>query len=474
MPVRKLETDYLVIGCGASALAFTDALVASSDKDVVIVDLRHAPGGHWNDAYGFVRLHQPSNLYGVNSLPLGSDTIDREGNNATLYERASGIEICAYYDSVMRDRLLPTARVRYFPMCRYVGAHRFVSSITGAEYDVNVREKVVDARYLEPELPGASNFPFEVSSDARCVPVSELPLTREPANGYIIIGAGKTAIDACMWLLELGVPPEAINWVKPRESWLLNRALFQGGKLVGPNYEAMSLAVEAAASAGSVEELYRDLLAIGWTMRIDEQVDPTMFKGAMTTTAELKKLRRIENIVRLGHVRRVERERVVLDGGSIATGPGYLHVHCAASGLRQAPAVPIFTEQTITLQRIRAGVPFNAALVGYVEATYRDVPLQNHLCPPTPPPHVAIDLLRGLLAGLQTGSRWSEEPTLEKWVAASRLNPLHNLELHMDEVELASARARLANHGEAALANLATLIRASSSGRVDAPLAGAR
>lgn len=55
-----IETDYLIIAAGAAGLAFADALIADSDADVVLVDRRHRPGGHWNDAYPFVRLHQPS------------------------------------------------------------------------------------------------------------------------------------------------------------------------------------------------------------------------------------------------------------------------------------------------------------------------------------------------------------------------------------------------------------------------------
>ncbi len=58
--MREIETDYLVVGAGAAGMAFTDALIAASDADVVIVDRRHGPGGHWNDAYPFVRLHGPS------------------------------------------------------------------------------------------------------------------------------------------------------------------------------------------------------------------------------------------------------------------------------------------------------------------------------------------------------------------------------------------------------------------------------
>ena len=59
-----IDTDYLVVGAGAAGMAFVDSLIAGSDAGVVMVDRRHCPGGHWNDAYPFVRLHQPSAYYG--------------------------------------------------------------------------------------------------------------------------------------------------------------------------------------------------------------------------------------------------------------------------------------------------------------------------------------------------------------------------------------------------------------------------
>jgi hypothetical protein len=76
-----LETDYLVIGAGAVAMAFVDALIDDPDVDVIMVDRRPAPGGHWLDAHPFVKLHQPSANYGVNSTPLGHDRIDKDGPN---------------------------------------------------------------------------------------------------------------------------------------------------------------------------------------------------------------------------------------------------------------------------------------------------------------------------------------------------------------------------------------------------------
>jgi len=105
--MREVETDYLVIGAGASGMAFTDTLLAHSDAEVVLVDRRHRPGGHWLDAYPFVRLHQPSAYYGVESRVLGNNRIDEHGPNAGFYERASKPEICDYYSgtcSTVRER----------------------------------------------------------------------------------------------------------------------------------------------------------------------------------------------------------------------------------------------------------------------------------------------------------------------------------------------------------------------------------
>ncbi len=96
MSTRTLEADYLVVGAGAAGMAFADALVTETAARVVMADRRATPGGHWNDAYSFVRLHQPSYYYGVNSVPLG-DAIERSGREAGMYERATGAEVRAYY-----------------------------------------------------------------------------------------------------------------------------------------------------------------------------------------------------------------------------------------------------------------------------------------------------------------------------------------------------------------------------------------
>jgi hypothetical protein len=458
---RTLETDYLVVGCGAAGMAFTDALVTDSDADVVMVDRRHAPGGHWHDAYPFVRLHQPSAYYGVNSLQLGSDTIDRHGSNQGLYERACAPEICAYYDRAMQRELLPTGRVRYFPMCEYAGQNRFVSRVTGEEYQVKVRRKRVDATYLEPAVPQTSAPPFEVAPGVRCVPVGELARLAARADGYVIIGAGKTAIDACLWLLELGVEPGDIRWIKPREAWMMNRAFVQGGELLGTLLEGLSLQLEAAARATSLDDLFERLNSAGQLLRVDEGVAPTMYRAATVSVGELEQLRRITGVVRLGRVRRIDRDVIVLDGGSIPTSPRQLHVHCAAAGLNPAPSVPIFTTDVVTPQPIRTGlIPFNAALVGYVEATRRDLAEQNRLCPPNRLPEVALDWARGTLIGMRAEGLWAKDPALSDWLERSRLNPSRGLRRLRDDPRLQQAWRRWIENVRPGLDRLERLVAA--------------
>jgi hypothetical protein len=439
-------------------MAFADSLIAASPHDVVMVDRRHAPGGHWLEAYPFVRLHQPAAFYGVNSLPLGPETIDRHGPNRGLYHRAGVAEICGYYDEVMQQRLLPSGRVRYFPMSSYVGGRRFVSRVSGDEYEVKVRRKVVDATYLEGAFPASSPPPFEVEDGARCIPVGELAKLGERPAGYVVIGAGKTALDACGWLLESGVAPSDIRWIKPREGWFYNRKYLQGGELVGTFFEGIALQMEAAAAATSPDDLFARLEASKQMLRVDPGVAPTMFRGPTLSEGEVEELRRIDGVVRLGRVRRLERDRIVLDGGVLPTSPEHVHVHCAAQGLSSAPPVPIFREDAITLQSIRIGLlPFAAALTGFVEATRDDLATKNRLCPPNPQPNVPLDWARGTAIGMRADYLWSKEADISEWLESSRLNVSRGIRQRAGEPQVQEAFMRYAANVRAALANLERL-----------------
>lgn len=141
MSEQHLTTDYLVVGSGAVGMAFVDVLLSETDANIVMVDLYGKPGGHWNVAYPFVTLHQPSAFYGVSSDELSKGFKDEVGLNKGLNELASGAEVSAYFDNIMRHRFLPSGRVKYFPMCKYQGDGKFVSTVSGKEYEVTVNKK---------------------------------------------------------------------------------------------------------------------------------------------------------------------------------------------------------------------------------------------------------------------------------------------------------------------------------------------
>jgi NAD(P)-binding Rossmann-like domain len=166
-------TDYLIIGAGATGLAFADTLLQESDAHVTLVDLHAQPGGHWNDAYPFVALHQPSAFYGVNSLELGTLRKDTAGHNAGLYELASGAEVNGYFHKVMHQQLLPSGRVRYLPMTRHLAHEAGVSSVasilSGEQTHITVRKKIVDATYFSPQVPATTPPAFPVASGVHLV-----------------------------------------------------------------------------------------------------------------------------------------------------------------------------------------------------------------------------------------------------------------------------------------------------------------
>ena len=136
----------------------------------------------------------------------------------------------------------------------------------------------------------------------------------------MIVGSGKTATDGIVWLLANGVAPDRIVWVRPRDPWMLNRAVVQPDPVVALGLAADTMA--AAADAESLDDLFLRLEAAGVMLRIDPDVTPTMAKTPTLGTWELDLLRTIENVVRLGHIEHVTapRDRPRRRGRSTAAG----------------------------------------------------------------------------------------------------------------------------------------------------------
>ena len=91
-----------------------------------------------------------------------------------------------------------------------------------------------------------------------------------------------------------------MTWIRPRDSWTLNRAFFQPGQ--SRTLAGTVMQLEAMIASESVEEVYERLEGDGVMLRTDRAVVPTMMKGGTVSLGELEQLRRIARVVRLGHV----------------------------------------------------------------------------------------------------------------------------------------------------------------------------
>ena len=449
---HRVDADYLVVGAGAMGMAFTDALVDHCDARVVLVDRRDGPGGHWRAAYPFVQLHQASQFYGVASTVLGG-AIQTEGPEAGLHERATRDEVCAYYDRVLA-RLEATGRVQHVWGAEHTGDGTFRDS-AGTVHEVPAHCRVVDARYLAPEIPSEAPLKFAVDGDARVVAVNDVG--DADADRFVVVGSGKTATDAIVWLLRRrGVDPGAITWVRPRDPWMLDRARIQPQP---ETYLAMVAdLMEDAATAASLPELFLALEESGTMLRIDPAVTPTMAKAPTLGRWELELLRGVTDVVRLGHLRRVARGRLELDEGAVQVAPDAVVVNAAGDALKNPPLVPVWTSEVITVQPVRAGFPcFGAALTGYVEATRRtqDDSVKNDLVRPSRFGNSLQDWARMNVQGLRNTAAFRAAPDVAAWansvaVNASRVPADHSAELD-------AILERIARHTPAGVARLAEL-----------------
>jgi hypothetical protein len=330
------------------------------------------------------------------------------------------------------------------------------SRVSGETTAVKVRRRVVEATYLAPTIPATTPPPFAVADDVDIVPIGDLARLETVPSRYVIVGSGKTATDGIVWLLTNGVEPDRITWVRPRDPWMLNRAVVQPDPLValGLAFDTMT----AAAGAESLDDLFLRLEAAGVMLRVDRDIAPTMAKTPTLGEWELDRLRSIEDVVRLGHIRRVTRSELELDHGTVPLAPGSLVVHCAASGLAYPPLVPLWQPDAIRLQTIRVGFPtFCAALAGYVEATRDDDRERNRLCPPNTLPDSLANWAQMQVRGTHATRQYMAEPDIAAWANACALNPARIDPTRADDPAVQAALGRVAAVAGPGLARLAEL-----------------
>lgn len=461
--MAELETDYLIVGAGAMGMAFADTLLSESDARMIIVDRHAKPGGHWNMAYPFVRLHQPASFYGVASRELSQGKKDEVGLNKGLMDLSTGAEVSSYFDDVMRQRFLPSGRVDYYPMCDWSGDGAFTSSLSGERFKVSYK-KLVDATLLTAAIPSEHKPPYEISKGVRFMPPNGLPALRQKPEGYVIIGGGKTAVDSILFLLESRAKADDIQWIIPRDPWMLLRENAQPlpeyfERVFGTQADYM----KSMAEAETVEDLFDRLEACGYVVRLDRDVRPQMFHAATISELELATIRQVKNIIRMGHVTALEENRILLTGGEIETTPGNLHIDCSAGIARLAKdwvTPKVFEGNIIRPLTVRSYMPvFSGSLIAYLDVHYDDEDEKNRLSQPVAIPNTLEDFVAMSLGAMMNQYNWSQDKTLRRWIRENRLDGFTKLtsEIDHDDKSKMAIMGRIRDTAPKAVGNLMKL-----------------
>jgi len=440
-----LVTDYLVIGAGLHSLAFVDELLVQDDAATfVIVDDQPAPGGHWNDAYEFVSLHQAAAAFGVNSEPLAAE--DEHGfEPIDIANLASKDRLLAYFSKVMY-KLEASGRVRYFPGASYRWEDRTFVDATGHEHAVAYRKIVTPTSNVR--VPSQRPPPFDIAPGVDTRPVNALSseaergaISRDAYRRYVVVGGGKTGTDAVLFLRKHGVPLGAITWVVPQPMWYMLRDAFDGPSKLLDAFDTQFTAALAEPDAQSVFLALERAAAVG---RIDaSSPPPTVFRGATILRKELAELRALHaagRIVDLGRVTSIDAGGLTLRRGRIemplvaegaAAAP--LVVDCTASATAgysaSAVANPFDGDRIHLMSSFFFNISLSGAALAWMEAHVQPTVLadadtrKNESFYGTAPGHINWDpstLLYAMYMECKMGSTIMNEPGGASWLSSSR------------------------------------------------------
>lgn len=366
---RVNETDYLIIGAGAMGMAFADEIFTKRPKaKLTIVDRREKAGGHWNNAYPFVGLHQPAAFYGVNSLVLGNGTTDL----------SSKTEILGYYEKVI-SKFKNSGRVEFLAQHNYLGEGK-VADLQNPDkittYQINKR--LVDATYMKVQVPSTHKPKFEIAQDVPMIPINDLVEHHDKWEKFYVIGNGKTGMDAILYLLNKGVQANNIYWICPNQAWLFLREDLQVGKVAKVVLEQADI----LRTTANVDEFFLAMEKTAGIVRLDKNKLPKKWRCATVSTPEIEQLRRIKNVIEKGRVTKITKNEIAFQKGTTTYTGKALFVDCSANGLSREKKTAIFSPNKITLQPILfCQQVFSAAVIARMELTNNSDQKKNKVVP---------------------------------------------------------------------------------------------
>jgi hypothetical protein len=458
--------DYVVVGAGASGMSFVDSLLKHTQKPitVAILDKRDHPGGHWNDGYGFVKLHQSARNYGVESTKLEMSVVHPEG-------LASRSEMIEYYQNVLAGWKTKGHKVEFIGGAEYNFVKGSYSSADGTSTTLKASKKVVDARYTENDLPLHVPPKFAYNENIiDLIPPHTLSTQSAADRYYVVLGAGKTGQDTMLYLRQtLNIPTDRIVWVMPSAPWITCRDPPSGQNhntcmpFIGVCLEAHAEAGAPANAADGPDFLQRGfekLEKLGNLYRIDPSTAPTKFMDATLNKHEVAVLQGCSQSIASGR----GRVSAIADDGSLNFEDGSTFklpwaaeagaaaattfVHCTAGAFNFGSSAkeahrPVFSSDTeIRVQEVFQfpGFCFNGAVIGWLESkSDMTIEQKNALCelPPAGDPEApddtpsALGPVAGGVGALGAGHpllvshrnlrRWYGVPGMGEWLHSLRL-----------------------------------------------------
>ena len=224
---------------------------------------------------------------------------------------------------------------------------------------------------MTANVPSMNPPSYKVGEGVNVIPLNGLADLKFPYKKYVVVGAGKTGLDALLYLLERNVSPERISWIVPNDCWYLNRDVFKMDDL----WSEMEKQYMAVIQAQNIDDLYLKYEELGIMMRIDKNHWPTRMRGATITSKELEKLQTVKNIFRHGRIKEISSNSISFENGTeISTDNESLYVDCSATGCglgAHTPAVDIFNGKLINLQMLLLPQPCtSSAIIAALELRY--------------------------------------------------------------------------------------------------------
>lgn len=405
-------------------MAFLEEMIKNSDtKEAIIVDKRSGVGGHWRDSYDFVTLQCNAPVYGLNSSELAPDGPELPSKYQILEHFERGLE-----------RLEKTGRVKFIGQVKYVGenadgSYKLESTLVdGLEYDVMVKDKLVDATRTENHVPATTPPKYKIAEGMTVIPVNGLAkLPAGPWSEYYVVGAGKTGMDATLYLLKRQVPAEKIHMILPNDCWFLDRETLN----VPGNFTGKLTKVFNDDSLTDVTSHMHALESEGLISRFSSEIEPTRFRGAVVAKAEVERMRSV-NIVRTGRIESIEKDKIVfVNGETRPVSASTLFIDCSSLSTLFDKAKPIFEKKQINLQYTT--MPPNpgmaASTIAALDLKYPDEPdKKNEIFPVLNVPQTSAELCKALLVDMKARENINEE--LGFWWQQSRRNfMVHHLSM---------------------------------------------